>query len=296
MLYPLSYGGPKSTNAILTPPKAQENNRKYMPTASAGDIVRLISSDAKAFLIRLEPGTRFYTHQGFINHDDLVGAPYGTTVRSHQERKFVMVRPSMEDLLMDLSRDSQIVFPKDIGYILMKLTIVPGRRVIEAGSGSGVLTCALARYVSPGGHIYSYDVRVDMLERARSNVTRLGLADTVTFTQRDITEGFNESDADAIFLDVREPWLYLEQARQALAGDGCFGAIVPTMNQAIELVAGLGRLPFTDIELCELMLRQYKPVPARVRPDDRLTAHTGYLAFARKKSRIAEEEGGEVTS
>lgn len=262
-----------------------------MPNASAGDNVRLISSDAKAFLIRLEPGVKFSTHQGVIGHDDCIGAPYGTTVRSHQGRKFVMVRPTMEDLLMDLARDSQIVFPKDIGYILMKLTVVSGRRVIEAGSGSGVLTSALARYVSPGGQVYSYDARADMLERARSNVQRLGLADAVTFTQRDIAEGFNETDADALFLDVREPWLYLEQARQALAGDGCFGAIVPTMNQAIELVAGLGRHPFTDIELCELMLRQYKPVPARVRPEDRLTAHTGYLAFARKKTRIAEEEG-----
>jgi tRNA (adenine57-N1/adenine58-N1)-methyltransferase catalytic subunit len=253
-----------------------------MRLAAPGDLVLLISPDRKRFIIRLVAGGEFHTHRGVVQFDHCIGAPFGHPVTSHNGGRFTMLRPNMEEILKALPRATQIVYPKDIGYILLKLSIVPGATVIEAGSGSGVLTAALARYVTPGGHVYSYDAREDMIERARSNLDRIGLVDAVTFHQRSIEFGFAETDVDALFLDVREPWLYLLQATGALADGGFFGAIVPTINQVTELVKGLARGPFAEVEVSELLLRQYRPIPERVRPLDRLTAHTGYLLFARK--------------
>jgi len=263
-----------------------------MTLARADDLVLLISPDRKRFVVLLEPGEVFHTHRGMIAHDDLIGQPLGRVVHSHNGARFTVLRPSMEEVLMTQTRSTQIVYPKDIGYILLKLSVVPGARVIEAGSGSGVLTTALARYVTPGGHVYSYEARPEMLELARENVARVGLADAVTFRQRSIEIGFADSDVDALFLDVREPWLYLDQAVEAMADGAFFGSLVPTINQVVRLVKGLTRGRFQDIDVCELMLRKYKAVPERVRPLDRLTAHTGFLLFARKASkqqRIREE-------
>jgi len=253
-----------------------------MRLAQPDDLVLLISPDRKRFIVRLVPGGAFHTHRGVVLFDDCIGQPLGHRVTSHNGARFTVLRPSMEELLKSLPRSTQIVYPKDVGYILLKLSILPGTCVIEAGSGSGVLTTALARYVTPGGHVYSYDVRADMIERARSNLERVGLAHAVTFHQQSIEAGFVQTEVDALFLDVREPWLYLRQAVAALSDGGFFGAIVPTINQVTDLVKGLARGPFVEVEVSELMLRQYRPVPERVRPLDRMTAHTGYLLFARK--------------
>jgi len=255
-----------------------------MRTAQPGDLVLLVSSDHKRFIVRLAPGDDLHTHRGVVAHDQILGQIPGASVSSHIGARFTLLRPSWNELLMTLPRATQIVYPKDIGLLLLRLSIAPGTRVIEAGSGSGVLTTALARYVTPGGHVYSYDVRPDMLERARANVARVGLEDAVTFSQRSIEAGFQETDVDALFLDVREPWLYLGQAAAAMAEGSFFGAIVPTVNQVVDLVAGLARQPFTDVDIIELLERRYKAVPQRVRPLDRLTAHTGFLLFARRLS------------
>ena len=175
----------------------------------------------------------------------------------------------------------EIIYPKDIGYILVKMSIRPGSHVVEAGTGSGALAAALAAAVAPTGHVASYDVRADILTLARRNLERLGVADLVTLRERDIAEGFDERGADALFLDVPAPWHYLPQAHQALRGSGFFGAILPTSNQVVELLKALERLPFGFIEVEEILLRGYKVVPARFRPDDRMVGHTGYLIFAR---------------
>jgi len=254
-----------------------------MAHSQPGDIVLLISPDAKRFLVRLAPGDELHTHRGYVKHDDILTTPLGHVVLTHSGQRFRVLRPSVEEALMTLRRATQIVYPKEIGYILLKLSIVPGTRVIEGGSGSGVLASALARYVSPGGHVFSYEVREDMLSLARTNVERLGLEDAVTFHLRSMAQGFEETDVDALFLDVREPWMYLEHAATAMADGAFFGAIVPTMNQLVALVTALQRRDtFTDVEVNELLLREYKTIPERLRPLDRLTAHTGYLVFARK--------------
>ena len=191
---------------------------------------------------------------------------------------------------MNLRRGSQIIYPKDIAQILLRLDLSHGRRVIEAGTGSGGLTTALARLVQPDGRVYSYEVRADIQQVAKKNLAELDLADFVCFHERDITQGFDETDVDALFLDVRDPWEYLPQAHSALKGGGFLGALVPTTNQVSHLLNDLRRNRFSALEVEELILRPYKAVPARLRPMDRIIAHTGYLVFARKVLADLDEE------
>ncbi len=248
-----------------------------------GDLTLLVSQDGKHFLAKVEAGGSLHTHAGIVQHDDVLAAGWGARVNSHLDKPFTVLRPSIEEVLRTIKRNTQIMYPKEIGYILLKLSIVPGARVIEAGSGSGGLTIALARYATPGGHVYSYDVRPEHLAMALQNVELLGLDQSVTFHERDIESGFIEREVDALFLDVREPWLYLDSVQEALIGGGFFGSLVPTMNQVMRLAEALDRRPFAEVEICEITLRQYRTVPQRIRPLDRLAAHTGYLIFARSR-------------
>jgi len=193
----------------------------------------------------------------------------------------LFLRPSTDDLVRYLKRTTQIVYPKDTGYILMKMRIGPGCRVVEAGTGSGGLTLVFAQAVSPTGRVYSYETRPEMQRLARKNLEQLGLSESVEFKLRDVAEGFDERDADGLFLDLPNPWDYLAQAHAALANGGFFGSILPTTNQVSRLIGALEETNFGLIEVEEILLRQYKAVPARLRPMDRMVAHTGYLIFAR---------------
>jgi tRNA (adenine57-N1/adenine58-N1)-methyltransferase len=250
--------------------------------AQAGDLVHLFSQDYKTFQVTLKAGARTHTHRGIVDHDDLIGRPLGRKIRSHLGHAFWVMEPSTYDLIRQAKRTTQIMFPKDIGYLLLRLNVHPGVRVIEAGTGSGGLSIALARAVQPNGRVYSYEYRAEIQEVARENLDRLGLLPWVDLVERDITEGFEQTDVDALFLDVREPWAYLAQAHAALKGGGFFGAIVPTTNQVSHLLNDLRQSGFAGLEMEELILRPYKAVPARLRPMDRIIAHTGYLIFARK--------------
>ena len=242
----------------------------------------MIGPDAKRHLVRLRAGGRFHTHRGVIDHDDLIAKPLGREVLSHLNQPFTVLQPSIHDVLMNVKRASQIVYPKEIGLILLKLDIGTGKRVIEAGTGSGALTIALAHGVRPDGVVYSYEVRDDMLNLARHNLETAGLLDWVRLVHRDIAEGFTETDVDALFLDVREPWEYLGQACAALCDGGFFGALVPTTNQVSSLLADMPRHRLSSIEVLEILLRKYKPVASRLRPQDQMVGHTGFLIFARK--------------
>ena len=252
-----------------------------MPNAQPGDVALLRSVDGKEFLVHLAPGEALHTHKGVIPHDALLGAPLGRTVYTHLGHPFLVLEPSLHDLLIKLRRSGQIMYPKDIGYVLLKLSVSNGKRVLEAGSGSGALTAALALAVAPGGRVYSYEVREDMHNLARKNLQNLGLEAYVDLKVRDIALGFDETDADACFLDVREPWEYLEQVQAAVKPGGFFGTLVPTANQVIAILYRLQDLRFGAVEVEELLLRPYKPVPGRFRPEDRIVGHTGYLIFAR---------------
>lgn len=253
------------------------------------DVALLISRDHKRFLIRLAPGEQLHTHRGIIQHDACIGGQWGREILTHLDYPFLLLDPSTADLIQDIKRTTQIIFPKDAAYILMRLSIQPGSTVIEAGSGSGGLTTALARAAMPGGRVISYEVRPDMQNLARKNLDRIGLADRVEFKLKDIEAGFDETEADAVFLDVPEPSKFLSIAAAALRGGGYLGTLVPTTNQIVRLLGALEHQPFGMIEVEELMLRSYKTVGERFRPLDRMIGHTGYLLFARKVDRVREE-------
>jgi tRNA (adenine57-N1/adenine58-N1)-methyltransferase len=248
----------------------------------AGETILLIGPDQKRLLVNLKTEGEQHTHLGILYHDSIIGETPGGLVKSHNGRNFRVLRPSMEELLVSVQRATQIIFPKDIGYILLKLSIVPGARVVEAGTGSGALSTAIARYVGPNGMLYTYEQREEFYRLSGKNLVRAGVQDQVTRYHREISEGFHERDVDAVFLDVREPWDFLEQVTEALAPGGFFGCILPTVNQLIDITRALEEGDFEDTEVAEILLRQYKPVHERLRPMDRLTAHTGFLVFARK--------------
>lgn len=231
-------------------------------------------------MVKLTPGSELQTHRGVLKHDDLIGLPWGSQVQSHNGAIFHLLEPALSDILRDTPRRTQVMYPKDIGFILVTTGVGPGKTVIEAGTGSGSMTTALAYAVGDEGHVYSYEKRSEFSKLAESNLTRLGLEHRVTFKQRDIEAGLDESGADVFFLDVQRPFDYVDIVRETLKSGGFFASICPTTNQVTRLVRKLKDKDFAFIEVCEIMLRFYKPSEDRFRPVDRMIAHTGFLVFA----------------
>lgn len=256
--------------------------QKSSTHASAGDLIQLVGLRHKHFIFTLAEDGELQTHRGVIKHSDLIGKPWGSQVFSHMGAPFFLLQPSLADILNELPRNTQILYPKDIGYILITMGVSPGQRVMEAGTGSGSMTIALAHAVGAEGRVTSYEIRPDMQNLARKNVSRLGLEGRVDFKLRDIAQGFDETDADAFFLDVLNPHDYIGQVRAALKPGGFFCSLVPTVNQVEDLLHALRREHFAFLEVCEIFLRYFKPEPRRLRPTDRMVAHTGFLVFGRK--------------
>ena len=259
--------------------------------AREGDLVLLVSPDRKRYLIRLRCGEQWYSHRGSILHDELIGQPLGRTVHTQHGYAYLALEPSINDLVQELPRASQIVYGKDAAQIVFRLNLYPGRTVLEAGTGSGALTLVLARAVLPTGRVVSYETRPEAYEMARNNLDDAGVLPYVTLYNEDISEGFHETGVDACFLDLREPWLFLDHAWDVLKGSGFFGALVPTTNQVSQLLEGLAARPFGDVMVEEILQRSYKPVAARLRPEDRMIAHSAFLVFARKIARDDESLG-----
>jgi tRNA (adenine57-N1/adenine58-N1)-methyltransferase len=174
------------------------------------------------------------------------------------------------------------MYPKDIGFILASMSIGPGQTVLEAGTGSGSMTVALAYAVGHLGRVITYEKRPEFQNLARKNLERLGLDSWVEFKLGDIADGIAETNVDACFLDVPNPWDYVQQVRTALKPGGFFCNLVPTFNQVERLLYVMRREHFAFVEVCELLLRYYKPEPTRLRPTDRMVAHTGFLTFGRR--------------
>ncbi|MFZ6018321.1 MAG: tRNA (adenine-N1)-methyltransferase [Chloroflexota bacterium] len=196
---------------------------------------------------------------------------------------FYVLQPALGDLLKELPRNTQILYPKDIGFILVQMGIGEGQVVLEAGTGSGSLTSAMAFAVGSRGKVITYEAREEMQKLARKNISRLGLEERVDFKLRELTQeqGFNEEGVDALFLDLPNPYDYIHHARKALKMGGFFGCILPTANQVSKLLLALRQFDFAFVDVCEVLLRYYKPEPDRLRPVDRMVAHTGFLIFAR---------------
>ena len=249
--------------------------------AKHGDIAQLVGLSHKNFIIHLQNGEELQTHRGIVSHDDLIGTQWGSQVFSHLGNPFFLLRPALGDLITATRRTTQILYPKDIGFILVNMGIGPGHHVLEAGTGSGAMTTALAYAVGPEGHVTTYEARAEVMNLARKNLTQLGMEDRVTFKLADIKDGFEERDIHALFMDIPTPEKFLIQVRAALIPGGFFGCILPTTNQLSNLLPVLRHEDFAFIEICEVLLRYYKPVPQRLRPTDRMVAHTGFLVFAR---------------
>src|SRR5512138_602383 len=263
--------------------------------ACDGDLAQLVGLRHKHFILVLQAGAKFETHRGILQHDDLIGKPWGTQVFSHIGAAFFLLQPSLADLITELPRTTQILYPKDIGFILVTMGIGPGQTVMEAGTGSGSMTTALAYMVGREGRVISYEVKPDVQNLARKNLTRFGLVSRVDFKLRDIQQGFDETDADAFFLDVPNPYDYLGQVRGALKPGGYLCCLIPTFNQVETTLQALRQSRFAFVEVCELLLRYYKPEPARLRPTDRMVAHTGFLIFARRIEPTEDPRGKELS-
>lgn len=251
---------------------------------SLGDLILLVSPKGKRYLRKFDPAQPLHTSDGKLDTDKLAQASFGSFVPTHLGRKYLLHRPTLYDVVKNVKRQTQVIYPKDIGYIVMKLGIGPGLTVVEAGSGSGSMTVALAWFVGPQGKVYTHERREEFRKLNQRNLAWAGLDDgRVEHHDKDIEEGFAcpPHAADALFLDVREPWLYAARIPEAVKPGAPLGFLLPTVNQVSDLLRELEAGPFTDIEVVELFARSYKPVADRLRPADRMVAHTGFLVFAR---------------
>jgi tRNA (adenine57-N1/adenine58-N1)-methyltransferase len=261
----------------------------YDSVACDGDLVQLLGRGHKNHFLRLKAGAVFQTHRGELQHDDLIGQPWGSRLESHTGNPFFLMQPSLADLITEIKRNTQIIYPKDIGYIAMVMGIGPGVHVLEAGIGSGALTTAFAFLVGDQGKVTSYEKREEMQNLARNNLTRVGLVERVMLKLGDAVDGFTERDVDAIFLDLPNPYDYIAQVKTSLKYGGYVGMILPTTNQVSKSLEALRFHNFAFVEVCEVLLRFYKPDWERLRPTDRMVAHTGFLVFARSVRERSEE-------
>lgn len=237
----------------------------------------------KVFFRRVGRG-KVQTHAGTLDWEALLGRPFGVVHQTHLGEPFVALPPTGLDLAKHVIRQTQIVYPKDLAYIAGRLGLQAGKRVLECGTGSGAAATYFAYLLQPTGRLYSYEARPEFQELARRNLERYGLLPWVELKCRRAEEGFDETGVDAVFLDLPEPWVALAAARQALRPGAPLACLLPTFSQVERMLQALWEEGFLAIEMEELLLRPYRPFPGRVRPEDRMVAHTGYLLFARKGS------------
>jgi tRNA (adenine57-N1/adenine58-N1)-methyltransferase len=245
-----------------------------------GDLVLLVHKGYK-WLIKVERNKVFHTHKGFIDMNNIIGKEYGTTIKSSSGYDFYIFYPLMRDFIMQLRRRTQIIYPKDIAIIALYADIRPGKVVVEGGTGTGALTLVLASLVSPTGKVYSYDINVENLMYAKKNIEKLGLGNVVEFKVGDVTKHINESNVDAVILDIPTPWLAIPVIRNVLKPSGVFASFSPTIEQVIQTVNMLENNRFSEIECYECIMRQLRVKNGMTRPFHRQIVHTGYIVLAR---------------
>jgi len=251
-----------------------------------GEPVLLIDRRGRRYLIALKAGGTSDLRGGKIPHDDLLGYEEGGTVKSTRGERFLVVRPTLAEFVLEMPRGAQVIYPKDLGTIVLLADVFGGARVLEAGTGSGALTMALLRAVGPSGRVVSYELREDFARVAARNIHRyLGAADALLTRQQDVYEAILPEDRplDRILLDVPEPWRVVPHAADALVPGGIVLAYVPTVPQAQQMVETLrGSGMFALVETLEVLLRPWNIDGRSVRPAHRMVAHTGFLVLARR--------------
>jgi len=251
-----------------------------------GERVMLIDAKDRHYLITLRADAAFHTHAGIIQHNDIIGAPEGSLIRGSTERSFLVLRPTLSDVVLKMPRGAQVIYPKDLGTILMQADIGPGMRVLESGVGSGALSMTMLR---AGALITGYEIREDFAEQAKKNVHDM-LGDDVSYDVkiRDVTLGVDEEDFDRIVLDMPEPWDVVKHAEGALRPGGILLCYLPTINQTQLLRETLRQHSFGLEETVEILRRTWHIDGRSVRPDHRMVAHTGFLTSARRLVRRVE--------
>lgn len=247
----------------------------------AGDLALLLDRKGRRYLITLAEGGEFHTHRGVVRHDDLIGHEEGTVVRSTLQTGYTAVRPTLSDFVLKMPRGAQVIYPKDLGAILVIADIRPGDRVLEAGVGSGALSLALLR---AGADVVGYERRDDFAARAEANVTKLlgpGVLPRYRVERRDVYDGIDEVDLDRVVLDLPEPWQVVKHAARALHPGGILVAYTPSIVQVAQLREALDDGPFGFADTREVLQRGWHVEGTAVRPDHRMVAHTGFLTSAR---------------
>lgn len=252
-----------------------------------GERVLLVDSRGRRYLITLGTGKQFHSHLGTLDHDALIGSPEGITAQASGGSKLLAFRPTLSDYALKMRRGAQVIYPKDVALILVYADIFPGATVVEAGTGSGALTLALARAVGDGGRVISYEVREDHHARAVANIAAWyeahgGKPEHVEVRCGDVFDGIPETDADRMVLDLPEPWHAIGTATESLATGGILCCFLPTVPQVSETVETMRRGGFGLITTLEGLVRTWNIEGASVRPDHRMIAHTGFLVVGRK--------------
>lgn len=251
------------------------------------DLVFLILDKRRRWLVQVEKGKEFHTHRGIIKFNDLLGKKFGTVVFSHpydtQGYKFYVLEPLPSDYVIYMGRKTQIIYPEDAGLIVMYSGIKPGSKVIEAGCGSGALTCILGTYIQPNGHVYSYDIREKSLKTAKRNVSRANLQEFVSIKNGDIlVDEFDHENVDSIILDMPQPWNAISKVKKYLKFSGTLVSFSPTIEQVKKTTFALQKNDFTEIYTYELIKRTMQVKENATRPQVRMIGHTGYITIGRK--------------
>jgi tRNA (adenine57-N1/adenine58-N1)-methyltransferase len=251
----------------------------------AGDLVQLTDPKGRRRTIELAAGKEFHTHRGALLHDDLIGQPEGMVVTSAGGTAYLALRPLLPDYVLGMPRGATVVYPKDAAQIVQMADIFPGARVIEAGAGSGALSCSLLRAVGDDGLVSSYEKRDDFADIARRNVERFfgHVPATWHLTVGDLAEKCVDDDIDRVVLDMLAPWEMLETAAGALVPGGVLCAYVATTTQLSKVVEALREHgSFTEPDAWETMVRTWHVEGLAVRPDHRMIGHTGFLVTTRR--------------
>ncbi len=251
------------------------------------DLIFLILDQKRRWLVQVKSGGTFHTHRGIIEFNDIIGKNFGSVVFSKpyetQGYKFFVLKPMPSDFILHMSRKTQIIYPKDAGLILLYAGIGPGSIVIEAGCGSGALTCILGHFVRPNGHIYSYDINEKSIKRANLNVKNAELEDVVTIQYGDIlVDDFNHKNVDVVMLDMATPWDAVDKIKKYLKHSGTVVSFSPTIEQVKKTVSSMKEQKFVEVNTYELIKRKIQVRENATRPEIRMIGHTGYLTFGRK--------------